>query len=835
MASMVDTFNRSNSTTSLGTSSDGSHTYTVRSGTAGISSNQAYFSAVSGGLGHADYNAGISDGWFELKISSMSNAPSLVYRWSNNTTDGWAWGSDGTNLVLRKRVSNVYTTMYTRTGDLVTGDILGVRCVGNKHYLYLNGTYLTTVTDSHNQTATRVGIRTSGTGTRFDDLKSLEVAAASTLSDNFDDNSINSSLWDNGGTGVAAGMAGGATETLGQLQLTSSSSAGQLKGILSDARYNLDGSSVFVFVPNAGDIYFTSVQSLPISMYDGKLGGGNIAIHFFAGSVYAYDDINGFHTNTPYDYDTMKWMRIRGSGSTIYYDYSFDGSSWFNWAVSVVSFPIVNMHLGAEIYNGVAETPATMVIDNYNVAPNNFTNNPTDALVLSDAVTAVKEYNRSATDGESLSDSISAVVDRVASTTDAETLTDTITAVQDMSRSATDGLSLSDSVAVAVDYVLSATDNLGLSDTVDADLVIGSQDYLYDTTDDETLSDSVSAVVDREASASDVLDLSDDVTRAAVYNRSTSDDVALSDEVAREAAYLRTTEDALGLSDTASAVVDRQADASDVESLSDAHTTALEMPRSTSDALDLSDSLSAVVGRLADASDEVSLSDSVSAVKGTDLNASDALDLSDSFSAVLDASSTNTENLSLTDEISADVSKVVEDVESLSDSHTAVVERPYEATDALDLADSVTALVERASSVEDSVDLSDEVSVVRAIVLNVSEDTGLSETLAKSVAVEIEDLEALADQTAKNMLAELAEDLALNDSVGIASDEGEIFIRNYSDALDMTDEVFAELNRPFSDTLTLSDSVTYTIYRMSIEDTRRKTRLYDTRRKWRIN
>lgn len=170
----TDSFNRANSTTTLG-STDGGTTaaWTAQLNTWGINANAAYVPAS------ADSIATISGGTADLDICSITattlpatRAFWIVFRFSN-TTNYWRWGGTlGATMNLEKVVAGVATAHLADTRFVAAqGDTLSVTCLGSVIEVMHNGRTALTVTDSFNQTATLHGMRTTTNDVRLDNFE----------------------------------------------------------------------------------------------------------------------------------------------------------------------------------------------------------------------------------------------------------------------------------------------------------------------------------------------------------------------------------------------------------------------------------------------------------------------------------------------------------------------------------------------------------------------------------------------------------------------------------------------------------------------------------------
>jgi len=186
---------------------------------------------------------------------------------------------------------------------------------------------------------------------------------AAVLTDNFDDNSVDSTKW-NDWSGVQG------DEIRNQFEITSTTAAGYY-GVSSQNVYTLYGSSVSIRVKDAGNQSISSFEVWALQVYVDSdnglkwfIGGGNIR---------AYKEVATTQTQlatATYSASTHKYLRIRESGGTVYWDYSSNGSSWSNFASETVGnlFALNNLTLEFNIGTWQIEgSTTTAVFDEFNL------------------------------------------------------------------------------------------------------------------------------------------------------------------------------------------------------------------------------------------------------------------------------------------------------------------------------------------------------------------------------------------------------------------------------------------------------------------------------------
>lgn len=160
-AAVVDSFDRANSTTSLGNADTG-QPWTALGGTWGINGNAAY-NAVNAAtdINFAVLDAGKSDVLYTITLSAIGVAthPRFVFRAVDLNNLWYVNDSPTLGVGLFKIVAGVLTTVQAFGGRLaVAGDIITIQTVGSSIACSVNGTLAASATDSFNQTATKFGI-----------------------------------------------------------------------------------------------------------------------------------------------------------------------------------------------------------------------------------------------------------------------------------------------------------------------------------------------------------------------------------------------------------------------------------------------------------------------------------------------------------------------------------------------------------------------------------------------------------------------------------------------------------------------------------------------------
>lgn len=173
---ITDDFNRADNSTTLGTAPTGQAWEVLTSGTTfGISSNRASKTATGTDVeGVAVLETGRSDVDISITVAAVGGGLGPVFR----ATDAQnCWVVDGGNgHKLYKRVGGSFgTPLGTVATAAAVGDVVRVIASGNTISASVNGGTPLVVTDSFNQTATKHGIRISGTGAPTGRLDNLSI------------------------------------------------------------------------------------------------------------------------------------------------------------------------------------------------------------------------------------------------------------------------------------------------------------------------------------------------------------------------------------------------------------------------------------------------------------------------------------------------------------------------------------------------------------------------------------------------------------------------------------------------------------------------------------
>lgn len=162
----TDNFNRADSASSLGSSSEG-WSWTTNIGTWGILSNQASNKATTATVSRAraEVDLGSSNNWAQATYAHgatlVSNQFGVCVRY-DPASDGcyqFSMREDGTLTRIFKVVAGTQTALTTATtAGLAVGDVIRLEVIGTTINAYQNGSVIATVTDSSITTGVRAGI-----------------------------------------------------------------------------------------------------------------------------------------------------------------------------------------------------------------------------------------------------------------------------------------------------------------------------------------------------------------------------------------------------------------------------------------------------------------------------------------------------------------------------------------------------------------------------------------------------------------------------------------------------------------------------------------------------
>ena len=267
-----------------------------------------------------------------------------------DTSNQIKFSTEANTLIAERSIGGVDAQVLTTTYDPAVHKWLRIReSAGTIYWDYsVDGQTWTNFTSQANPFAiTSLNIdlfsgnwqaTSSGTLVKYDDLNT-GLPKAETLKDDFNNNSIDTNKWNNWGGGAVV-------ETNQELEI-SSTTAASYWGISSLNQYDITDSYVFVKIVDPGNMSLTNYA------LDFKLDVDSpnyIDFRIKNNHLIAVKSVAWIWTemaNIAYDSINQKWLRLRESGGTIYWDYSANGQTWTNlWSeVDPVTLTAINITL----------------------------------------------------------------------------------------------------------------------------------------------------------------------------------------------------------------------------------------------------------------------------------------------------------------------------------------------------------------------------------------------------------------------------------------------------------------------------------------------------------
>ena len=190
------------------------------------------------------------------------------------------------------------------------------------------------------------------------------MADISILTDNFNDNSINGTLW-----GTYTASSGTVAETSQHIVISpAASTVGSEAQLYSQSSYSLTGSNCY--------LNFVQGSSQSVDTYVKLLLDANNTVAFIwnNGTLYSYTliaAVEAYRNSASVTAGASTWLRIRESGGTLYWDYSTnDRSSWTNLDSMANPFAVTSLALLLGSYEwGSSASPGSTIFDNINTTP----------------------------------------------------------------------------------------------------------------------------------------------------------------------------------------------------------------------------------------------------------------------------------------------------------------------------------------------------------------------------------------------------------------------------------------------------------------------------------
>ena len=184
-----------------------------------------------------------------------------------------------------------------------------------------------------------------------------------TLFDNFNDNTINTTLW----TTYTNGGAGSVTETNQRLEIVSPDSGDQTTGMYANLNYRFEDTYIKLEVV---DYTVETDQWFIFGVFNGTAAEDLKLRINENGELEARVGSTTVGTNATWDPVAMRFLRIRETSGTTYWEYSADGINWTTHHSQTTPFDYVDTVSWSEIYvygNGSQTSSTTAIIDNFNI------------------------------------------------------------------------------------------------------------------------------------------------------------------------------------------------------------------------------------------------------------------------------------------------------------------------------------------------------------------------------------------------------------------------------------------------------------------------------------
>lgn len=169
----VDSFNRVNNTTTLG-SADTGQVWQPVAGTWGVYNNYARVYTSSGANDRVVLDAGAADVRVTARlVGSGANQARLIVRALDDANELYVGEAGGSTCILGKRSAGVLTTLADTGVTLAAGDLISVVMIGTAITVYINGVQRASAVEGFNYLVTKHGFFvTAGATTKgFDDFK----------------------------------------------------------------------------------------------------------------------------------------------------------------------------------------------------------------------------------------------------------------------------------------------------------------------------------------------------------------------------------------------------------------------------------------------------------------------------------------------------------------------------------------------------------------------------------------------------------------------------------------------------------------------------------------
>ncbi len=193
------------------------------------------------------------------------------------------------------------------------------------------------------------------------------MAVTGSIYDNFDNNVLNTSLWNLTGPDIPANQIKGVNQ---ELEITTTTKTGQYFTLETIGTYDLTGSFIYTKLVDPGNQALTTRETVMYVNVDDNnklnfvVSSNTLAAHKIVAGV------NTVVTSIPYNAVNHAWLRIRESAGTIYWDTSANGRDWINLTSLATPIAITALKIGLQAgCYGTELVTSTSKFDSFNITP----------------------------------------------------------------------------------------------------------------------------------------------------------------------------------------------------------------------------------------------------------------------------------------------------------------------------------------------------------------------------------------------------------------------------------------------------------------------------------
>jgi hypothetical protein len=244
------------------------------------------------------------------------------------------------------------------------------------NYTNINSVATTPVIGAHNRASVSAnptqqdvtGLTSGNYRTHGFEITFTPTVTWDTITDSFNSGQ-DTALWGTFGTGVSF--------TNARVEVTVAGTSHQYTGIStgsaspSAVRYSLVGSHAQIELVSTGTLNVASWQCFPLEVYFND--DNHLQFAVVDGDLISRKRVSGTYTTTAtatYSSSSHRFLRIRESSGTVYWEYSADGTSWTSLHSESNPFSLNDVLITcfAGMWQAESET-RTMILDNFNIAP----------------------------------------------------------------------------------------------------------------------------------------------------------------------------------------------------------------------------------------------------------------------------------------------------------------------------------------------------------------------------------------------------------------------------------------------------------------------------------